>query len=212
MKKLFTVLAISSLLAAVAIVYAHGPGIMGGGMTGSGQKDQQQMGHGMMHGMGYDEQEINIPDKLQEPKNKKWINKLKQILALEKLSQVQYEADSRKYQTYMPYRMVIPQESNHIEWINKLFAAYGLTSDVKVKPVKETTTLTQAYKNARELEKNLIPQYEWLIKNAEDNTTKEVLDTILLQTRMHYTIFDHALQMGWMGGQSMGHGGMMHHD
>jgi len=216
MKKLITVLAILSLLAIVAIVYAQGPGMMGGGMMGSGQKDQPQMGRGMMHGMGCYEREMSIPDKLQEPKSDEWVSKLKQILALEKLSQVQYEADSKKYQVHMPYRMVIPQEANHIEWINKLFAAYGLPSDVKVQPVKETTTLTQAYENARELEKNLIPQYEWLTNNAEEDTAKEVLDTILLQTRIHYTMFDHALHMGWMRGQGMGpgmgRGGMMRHD
>ena len=211
MKKLVAVLAISSLLTIFAIAYAQGPGMMG-----SGQKEQPQMGRGMMHGMGYYEQEINIPDKLQKPKSKEWASKLKQILALEKLSQVQYEADSKKYQTHMPYGMVIPQEENHIEWISKLFAAYGMPSDVKVQPVKKTTTLTQAYEKAKELEKNLIPEYEWLIKKAEDNTAKEVLDAILLQTRMHYTMFDHALKMGWMKGQGMGSGmgsgGMMHHD
>lgn len=216
MRKLVAILAILSLFAIVAIVYAQGPGMMGGGMMGSGQKDQPQMGRGMMHGMGYDEQEISIPDSLQKPKSDEWVSKLKQILALEKLSQAQYAADSKKYQVHMPYRMVIPQEVNHIEWINKLFAAYGLPSDVNAQPVKETTTITQAYENARELEKNLIPQYEWLTNNAEDKTTKEVLDTILLQTRIHYTMFDHALQMGWMRGQGMGpgmgRGGMMHHD
>jgi hypothetical protein len=216
MKKIVSVLAILTLFAIVAIGYAQGPGMMGGGMMGSGQKDQPQMGRGMMKGMDWYDQEISIPDKLQKPKNEEWVSKLKQILALEKLSQAQYEADSKKYQVHMPYRMVIPQEENHIEWINKLCTAYGLPSDVKVQPVKETTTLTQAYENARELEKNLIPQYEWLINKAEDNTAKEVLDIILLQTRMHYTMFDHALQMGWMGGQGMGpgmgRGGMMHND
>lgn len=216
MKKLVAVLAISSLLAFVAVVYAQGQGMMGGGMMGSGQKDRPQMGRGMMQGMGCYEQDISIPEKLQKPKNEEWVSKLQQILALENLSKLQYEADSKKYQVHMPYRMVIPQEENHIEWIKKLFVAYGLPSDVKVQPIKETTTLTQAYENARELEKNLIPQYEWLINNAEDNTTKEVLDTILLQTRIHYTMFDHALHMGWMRGQGMGpgmgRGGMMPHD
>lgn len=220
MKKLVAVLAVSSLLAIVAVVYAQGPGMMGGGMMGSDRKDQPQMGRGMMQGMGSYEQDISIPEKLQKPKNEEWGSKLRQILALENLSQLQYETDSKKYQVHMPYRMVIPQEENHIEWIKKLFAAYGLPSDVKVQPVKETTTLTQAYENARELEKNLIPQYEWLINNAEDNTAKEVLDTILLQTRIHYTMFDHALHMGWMGGRGMGPGmgkgmglgGMMPHD
>src|SRR3990172_497131 len=212
MKKLVVVLVMSSLLAFVAIVYAQGPGMMG-----SGQKDQPRMGRGMMKGMGCYERDISIPEKLQKPKNEEWVSKLQQILALENLSQLQYEADSKKYQVHMPYRMVIPQEVNHIEWIKKLFAAYGLPSDVKVQPIKETITLTQAYENARELEKNLILQYEWLINNAEDNTAKEVLDTILLQTRIHYTMFDHALQMGWMRGRGMmgpgmGKGGMMYRD
>lgn len=212
MKKLVVVLVMSSLLAFVAIVYAQGPGMMG-----SGQKDQPRMGRGMMQGMGCYERDISIPEKLQKPKNEEWVSKLQQILALENLSQLQYEADSKKYQVHMPYRMVIPQEVNHIEWIKKLFAAYGLPSDVKVQPIKETITLTQAYENARELEKNLILQYEWLINNAEDNTAKEVLDTILLQTRIHYTMFDHALQMGWMRGRGMmgpgmGKGGMMYRD
>jgi hypothetical protein len=111
--------------------------------------------------------------------------------------------------------MIIPQEENHIEWITKLLTAYGLSTDVEVQPVKETTTLTQAYENARELEKNLIPQYEWLTNNAEDDTAKDVLDTILLQTRIHFTMFDHALHMGWIKGKGMGSGmgsgGMMHH-
>jgi hypothetical protein len=172
----------------------------------------QHMGRGMM---GYD-QDVSIPDKLPKPKNEEWVSKLKLILAQEQLSQAQYEADRKKYQINMPYMMVIPQEGNHIEWIKKLFSAYGLKHDVKTPSVKETKTLTKAYENARELEKKLIPQYEWLINKAEDNTTKEVLDTILLQTRIHYTMFDHALQMGWMRGQGMGpgmgRGGMMHNN
>lgn len=172
----------------------------------------QHMGRGLM---GY-EQDVSIPDKLPKPTNGEWVSKLKQILAQEQLSQTQYESDRKKYQINMPYMMVIPQEENHIEWIKKLFAAYGLKHDVKTLSVKETKTLTQAYENAKELEKKLIPQYEWLINKAEDNTAKEVLDTILLQTRIHYTMFDHALQMGWMRGQGMepgtGRGSMMHRD
>jgi Rubrerythrin len=216
MRKIIVLLTVAFAISFIAVAYAQGPGMMGGGMMGSGQKDQPDIGPGMMQGMGSYEQEVSIPDRLEKPKSKEWVNKLEHILALEKLSQAQYEADSKKYQVHMPYRMVIPQEVNHIEWINKLFAAYGLPSDVKVQPVKETTTLTQAYENARELENNLIPQYKWLINKAEDKATKDVLDTILLQTRIHYTMFDHALQMGWMRGQGMGpgmgRGGMMHHD
>jgi hypothetical protein len=48
MKKLVPVLAISSLLAFVAVVYAQGQGMMGGGMTESGQKDQLQIDRGLI--------------------------------------------------------------------------------------------------------------------------------------------------------------------
>ena len=98
------------------------------------------------------------------------------------------------------------QEENHIDLITKLFAAYELPSDVKVPKVKETKSLTEAYGIARKLEEELIPQYEWLIQIAKDNTTLQVLDAILLETRMHYTMFDHALRMGWSKGRGMGYG------
>lgn len=49
-----------------------------------------------------------------------------------------------------------------------------------------------------ELESNLIPKYESLIKNAEDNTAIRVLDIILNQTKMHYDMFRHALSMNRM--------------
>ncbi len=180
-------------------------------MLSSGNLYAQPM---MGHGMGSFSKGIEVPKKLPKPQNDEWVNKLLQILALEKLSQAQYEADREKYQVNMPYMMVIPQEGNHIKLISKLFAAYGLPADVKVPNVKESKTLTQAYEIARKLEKDLIPQYEWLIKNTDNNTTIQVLDAILLETRMHYTMFDHALRMGWRGGhgmgRGMGRGGMMY--
>ena len=157
MKKLVAVLAILSLLAIVAIVYAQGPGMMGGGMMGAGQKDQPQIGRGMMHGMGCYEREMSIPDKLQKPKSDEWVSKLKQILALEKLSQVQYEADSKKYQVHMPYRMVIPQEANHIEWINKLFAAYGLPSDVKSTTCQRNNNINTGIRECKRIRKESYP-------------------------------------------------------
>ncbi len=166
------------------------------------------------YGMGSFSQGIEVPKKLPKPQNNEWVNKLRQILALEKLSQAQYETDREKYRVNMPYMMVIPQEENHINLISKLFAAYGLPSNVKVPKVKESKTLTRAYEIARKLEEDLIPQYEWLIKNTGDNTTIQVLDAILLETRMHYTMFDHALRMGWTEGRGMsygrGRGGMMY--
>jgi hypothetical protein len=165
------------------------------------------------YGMGSVTQTIKIPKTLPEPVNDEWVGKLQKVLALEKLSEAQYEADREKYQVEMPYMMVIPQEENHIDLITKLFAAYGLPSDVKVPKVKETKSLTEAYGIARKLEEDLIPQYEWLIQIANDDTTLQVLDAILLETRMHYTMFDHALRMGWTRGRGMGsgmgRGGMM---
>ena len=135
-----------------------------------------------------------------------WVDKLRNVLALEKLSQAQYESDRDKYHVNMPYMMVIPQEENHIDLISKLFAAYGLPSNVKVPKVKKSKTLTEAYENAKKLEEDLIPQYEWLIQIANDDTTLQVLDAILLETRMHYTMFAHALRMGWTKGRGMGYG------
>ena len=158
------------------------------------------------YSMGSVTQTIKIPKTLPEPVNDEWVSKLKKVLALEKLSEAQYEADGEKYRVEMPYMMVIPQEENHIDLITKLFAAYGLPSDVKVPKVKETKSLTEAYGIARKLEEELIPQYEWLLQIADDNTTLQVLDAILLETRMHYTMFDHALRMGWSKGRGMGYG------
>jgi len=176
----------------------YGPGMMGG------------YGMGMMD---YGEQ-ITIPDKLAKPKSDEWIGKLKEVLALEKMSQAQYEADRIKYKVQMPYGMIGIQEIDHIAWIEGLFLAYGLSPDVKPLAIKETKTLSEAYKNGMQLESGLIPLDEWLIKNSPDETATEVMETILFQTRMHYTMFNHALQMvglggkGMMGGYGMGMGRM----
>jgi len=158
------------------------------------------------YSMGSFTQTIKIPKTLPKPVNDEWVSKLQKVLASEKLSEVQYEADRGKYRVEMPYIMVIPQEENHIDLITKLFAAYGLPSDVKVPKVKETKSLTEAYGTARKLEEDLITQYEWLLQITKDNTTLQVLDAILLETRMHYTMFDHALRMGWSKGRGMGYG------
>lgn len=95
--------------------------------------------------------------------------------------------------------MILPQEERHIEWISGLFKAYGLPSDGKVLPVKRSASVEQAYEIGRGLEADLILRYVWLIRNAPDDTTKRVLDTILLQSRIHYAMFSHALEMGGMG-------------
>ena len=96
--------------------YGMGPGMMGG-YGGYG------MGPGMMGGW------IDVPAKLPAPKNMEWVQKLREILTLEKQSLVQYQADQEKFNAYMPYMMVIPQEENHIDWIEQLFKAYGLPAD-----------------------------------------------------------------------------------
>ena len=79
------------------------------------------------------------------PKNAEWVQKLREILTLEKQSLAQYQADQEKFNAYMPYLMIIPQEENHIEWIGQLFKAYSLPSDGKEGPVVENKTLTEAY-------------------------------------------------------------------
>ena len=63
MKKLVAVLVTFSLLVFVAIVYAQGHGMMGS------QKDQPQMGRGMMQGMGCYGRDIsrNYPQLLCSP-------------------------------------------------------------------------------------------------------------------------------------------------
>jgi rubrerythrin len=176
--------------------YGMGPGMMGGYGSGYG------MSPGMMGGW------IDVPTKLPAPKNAEWVQKLREILALEKQSLAQYQADQEIFNAYMPYMMVIPQEENHIEWIEELFKAYGLPSDVKTAPVVENKTLTAAYELSIKMESDLLPRYEWLVKKAEDRDTAQVLNTILLQSRWHLVMFDHALRMGHGYGYSRGLGMM----
>jgi hypothetical protein len=41
-----------------------------------------------------------------------------------------------------------------------------------------------------------LPRYEWLVKNAGDRDSAEALNTMLLQSRWHLVMFEHALRMG----------------
>ena len=175
--------------------YGMGPGMMGG-YGGYG------MGPGMMGGW------IDVPAKLPAPKNTEWVQKLKEILTLEKQSLAQYQTDQEKFNAYMPYMMVIPQEENHIEWIEQLFKAYGLSADVKAAPVVDNKSLTEAYQLSTKMESDLLPRYEWLVKKAEDRDTSQVLNTILIQSRYHLVMFEHALRMGHGYGYSRGSGMM----
>ncbi len=155
-------------------------------------------GPGMMW-RGWDERDVSVPEKLPLPGDPKWTKQLEEVLAAEKLSLAQYSADQEKYDVYMPYNIIIPQEKNHIRWISRLLAAYGLSAEMKkiaTPAVTETKTLGDAYELARGLESNLMNNYQELIKNSQDDTSRNVLGTVLLQTRFHQVMFDHALQMG----------------
>ena len=171
--------------------------------------------YGMGPGMMGDEW-VKIPTKLPVPKNTEWIQKLREILNLEKQSLAQYQADQEILNAFMPYMMIIPQEEDHVSWIGKLFNAYGLPEDGKVAQVVVNKTLTEAYQMSVKLENDLLPRYEWLIKKAEDRDSTEVLNAILIQSRWHLVMFEHALRMGhgygysrgfgMMGGYGMGYG------
>jgi hypothetical protein len=189
--------------------YGMGPGMMGGA-GGYGMGSGMMGGYGSGYGRGSDMMGgwIDVPTKLPAPKNTEWVQKLREILALEKQSLAQYQADQEIFNAYMPYMMVIPQEENHIEWIEQLFKAYGLPADAKAAPIVENKTLTAAYELSVKMENDLLPRYEWLVKKAEDRDTAQVLNTVLLQSRWHLVMFDHALRMGHGYGYSRGFGMM----
>lgn len=176
----------------------------GRGGYGYGMSPGYGMGPGMMGGWD----SLAIPAKLPAPKNVEWVQKLREILTLEKESLAQYQADQEKFNAYMPYMMVIPQEENHIEWIGQLFKAYDLPWEGKMAPVLENKSLTEAYQMSVKMESDLLPLYEWLVKKAGDRDTAKVLNTILLQSRWHLVMFEHALRMGHGYGYSRGSGMM----
>lgn len=191
------------------------PGMQGMGMGQMGMMGGMGMsGMGMMGGRcpycgqpwnGAESQYSIVPEKLPAPKNQQWVDRLKKVLSLEKLSQAQYTQDSQHYNAMMPYGMIIPQEQNHITWITAMFKAYGTEANVEVPGTTATQSLQDALELARKLEVDLIPRYEELIKDAEDQKSAEILGGILMQTRMHEMMFTHALRMGMMRGG----GGMM---
>lgn len=144
-----------------------------------------------------------VPDQINAPKSDKWIITLEKVLADEELSKKQYEADQKRFKVKMPYQMIIPQEENHIIWIRELFTAYGISPEVDSFPVVKSKNLREAFESAMKLEEELIPKYEQLITNAEDKVAREVLGNILLQTRMHYVMFEHTLEMSGMGSRNL---------
>ena len=82
----------------------------------------QGMGHGGGRGMmgGGGMMSVRIPETLPTPKSRQWLGNLREILSLERLSKVQYQTDEDKFHVYRPYRMIIPQEEDHIQWISRL--------------------------------------------------------------------------------------------
>jgi hypothetical protein len=80
----------------------------------------------------------------------------------------------------MPYMMVIPQEGDHVNLIERLFVAYGLKSDGKTEPAVETKNLKEAFELRARMEQELISRYIWLVQNAEDRDSAQVLNNILL--------------------------------
>ena len=139
-----------------------------------------------------------IPDSLPTPQNKQWIKRLERVMARERLSLAQYRKDVEKYRLHMPYSMIIPQEDNHIVWISQLYKALGMQAPDSIPSLRETNTGREALQVGMKLEQELIPDYELLIKNVENGTVKQILGDILYQTRMHFTMFQHALSMGGM--------------
>jgi hypothetical protein len=194
-------LAVAFVLSPAAVQSQPGRGGYGYGM---GYGHGYGMGPGMMGGWDW----VDIPSKLPAPKNAEWVQKLNEILAMEKQSLAQYQADQEKFNAYMPYMMIIPQEENHIEWIGQLIKAYGLPSDGKVSPVVQSGTLTDAYQLSVKMEADLLPRYEWLVKNAGDRVSAQALNTILIQSRWHMVMFEHAIRMGHGYGFSRGPGMM----
>jgi hypothetical protein len=140
-----------------------------------------------------------IPLELPMPEDRAWVESLREAYALEKLSKRQYDQDSAKYHTRMPYHVIIPQERAHILWIERLFSAYGLSLDTRVPPIRQTSDILEALQLGYSLEEELVPRYEWLMSHAHDKASARILDQILLQTRMHAAMFGHAIRMGSMG-------------
>lgn len=143
-----------------------------------------------------------VPKKLPTPKNQKWRQKLQDALSLERLSFAQYKADADMFNAHMPYVMVIPQEEDHVIAIEHLFKAYGLPATGKYPPVTKTSSIIAALELCVRMEKELTPLYEWLVQNAEDKDSAAIINEILLQTRHHQAMFEHALQ--WGGGMGPG--------
>jgi hypothetical protein len=197
-KSVFILMTLCIVLAALPAWGQGRHGMMGGGMMGGGYG----MGPGTMGSPIW----LTVPEKLLPPKNAEWIAKLRELLTLEEKAFDQYAVDQDKYNAAMPYMMVMPQEEDHVETLQRLIQAYGLMTGERVPgPVADTKSLKEALELAVKTEDGLIPRYLWLVQKAEDRVSAQVLNRLLLQTRIHLAMFQHAISMG---GQGMGPGMM----
>ncbi|MHB8995915.1 MAG: ferritin family protein [Armatimonadota bacterium] len=202
----------SLLIAAVALVYA------GLAWRGSGKSEPHggpastmdiTAGRGMMMGgwPDYSPWDGQPPKKLPTPQDQEWLASLRRALAEERLSALQYSEDARRWSTPMPYRMIIPQEADHIEWLTGLLQAYGLPPGDLDLPVQPSSSVTEAYQIGARLEAALVDRYVTLVSNAPDDVARRVLDATLLESRMHQMMFQHVQQTGGgMGGMMRGRG------
>jgi len=183
------------MLAALPAIAQTGPdGESEYGTSRSSGMERGMMGQGMMGRLIAP----GVPDKLPAPASREWVQKLRDVLSLERLSQKQYTADAGKFSARMPYMMVIPQEEDHIRAIERLFVAYGLPAASQEIAVTDTRTLDEALELCVKLEQNLIPRYEWLVQHAGDRQSATILSEILAQTRQHLFMFERARRMGGM--------------
>ena len=165
-----------------------------------GQGRQGMMGGGMMGIPIW----LTVPEKLLPPNNAEWVAKLRELLTMEEKAFDQYAVDQDKYNAAMPYMIVMTQEEDHVETLQRLFQAYGLVTGERFPgPVVDTKSLKEAYELAVKTEEDLIPRYLWLVQKAGDRVSAQVLNRLLLQTRIHLAMFQHAISMG---GQGMGPG------
>ncbi len=201
-KTVFILMTLCVVLAALPAWGQGRHGMMGGGYgMGTGMMGG---GYGMDPGMMGNPYWLTVPEKLLPPKNAEWVTKLRVLLTLEEKAFDQYITDQEKYNAAMPYMMVTPQVEDHVETLQRLIQAYGLIPGERIPgPVAETKSLKESFELAVKTEEALIPRYLWLVQKAEDRFSARVLNHLLLQSRIHLAMFQHALSMG---GQGMGPG------
>lgn len=201
-KTVFILMTLCVVLAALPAWGQGRHGMMGGGYgMGTGMMGG---GYGMDPGMMGNPYWLTVPEKLLPPKNAEWVAKLRELLTLEEKAFDQYITDQDKYNAAMPYMMVTPQVEDHVETLQRLIQAYGLIPGERIPgPVAETKSLKESFELAVKTEEALIPRYLWLVQKAEDRFSARVLNHLLLQSRIHLAMFQHALSMG---GQGMGPG------